>query len=147
MYSLKIIKPIKKMSLNDIRYFIFEKFYKWIRFSKEDTYYSSKRLKRKYLLLFTNKLKEKVPDPRNAKEHYESFVKKKNKNSVKQPKSFDIVHKKLDITEHPKTSHKLSKIIRKGEKADSNSSLYSDTKKCKFFERKKYKNNKTRTFF
>ena len=38
---------------------------------------------------------------------------------------------KLDIAEHPKTSHKLSKTIRKGVKVDSNNSLYSDTKKVK----------------
>ena len=35
--------------------------------------------------------------------------------------------------EHSKTSHKLSKTIRQAEKLDSNSSLYSDTKKVKFF--------------
>ena len=39
------------------------------------------------------------------------------------------------------------KTVRKGEKVDSNSSIYSDTKKCKFFERKKCKNNKTSTCF
>ena len=43
-----------------------------------------KRLKRKDLLLLANKLIEKVPDPRNAKEHYESFLRKKNRKSVKQ---------------------------------------------------------------
>ena len=30
-----------------------------------------KRLKRKDLLLLANKLIEKLPDPRNAKEHYQ----------------------------------------------------------------------------
>ena len=43
-----------------------------------------KRLKRKDLLLLANKLIEKVPDPRNAKEHCESFLRKKNRKSVKQ---------------------------------------------------------------
>ena len=38
-----------------------------------------KRLKRQNLLLLTNKLIEKVHDSRNAKEHYQSFIKKKNK--------------------------------------------------------------------
>ena len=38
--------------------------------------------------------------------------------------------------------------IRQAEKVGSNSSLYSDTKKKrKCFERKKYKNNKMRTWF
>ena len=37
-----------------------------------------KSLKRKDLLLLANVLIEQVPDPHNAKEHYESFLKKKN---------------------------------------------------------------------
>ena len=95
-----------------------------------------KRLKRKDLFLLPNKLIEKVPDPRNAKEHYESLLGKKSRKSVKQskiithqPKTFDTVDIKSDITEHPKTSHKLSKSIRQAEKVSSNSSLYSDTRK------------------
>ena len=40
-----------------------------------------KQLKRKDLLLLANKLIEKVPGPRNAKQHYELFLRKK---SVKQ---------------------------------------------------------------
>ena len=51
------------------------------------------------------------------------------------------------VTEYPKTSHKLSKTIRQTEKVGSNSFLYSDTKKWKFFKQKKCKNNKTRAFF
>ena len=58
---------------------------------------------------------------------------KKNRKSVKQseiityqPKTFkipNIVDTKSVIAEHPKTSHKLSKTIGKGEKVNSNSSL------------------------
>ena len=95
------------MSVNDIGDFIFENYYKQIGFSKEDSYYSMKPLKRKDLLLLANKLIEKVPDPHNAKEHYESFLRKKNRKSVKQseiitykPKTFDTVDVKSDITEH-----------------------------------------------
>ena len=89
---------------------------------------------------------KKVPDFRNVKEHYQSLIRKKNKKPVKeskiityQPKSFgnpNIFDKKSVITEHPKASHKLSKTIRQAEKVfqvDSNSSLYSDTKKVKIF--------------
>ena len=64
-------------------------------------------------MLFPNKLIEQVPDPHNAEEHYESFLRKKSRKSVKQseiityrPKTFDTVDIKSDITEHPKTSHK-----------------------------------------
>ena len=93
-----------------------------------------KRLKRKDLLLLANKLVEKLPDPRNYKEHYASFLGKKSRKSIKQseiityqPKTFDTVDIKSDIKEHPKSSQKLPKTIRKAEKVDSNSSLYSDT--------------------
>ena len=93
--------------------------------------------------MLANNLIEKIPDPCNAKEHCQSFIGKKNTKSVKQseiisylPKTLEnpnIVDVKSVITEHPKTSHKLSKIVRKAEKVGSKSSLYSDTKKVKNF--------------
>ena len=46
----------------------------------------------------------------------------------------NIIDIKSVITEHPKTSYKLSKTTRLAEKVDSNSSLYSDTEKWKFFK-------------
>ena len=102
--------------------------------------------------MLASKLIKNIPDSRNAKEHYESSLRKKNRESVKQPeiityepKTFETVDIKSDIIEHPKASHKLSNTIRKGEKVDSNNSLYSDTEKCKFLEQKKSKNNKTGT--
>ena len=56
-----------------------------------------------------------------------------------QPKTFEnpnIVDIKPVIAEHPKTSYKLCKTIKKGEKVGFNRSLNSDTKT--FFERKEY---------
>ena len=113
--------------------------YKRIVFFKESSYYSMKCLKIIYLLLLANKLTEKIPNL----QHYESFLRKKNRKSIKQleaityqPKTFEnpnITDIKSVITEHPKTSHKLSKTIKKGKKVGSNSSLYSDTKKCESF--------------
>ena len=50
------------MSANDSRDFIFENYYKRIGFSKKDSYHSLKRSNKKDLLLFANKLIEKVPD-------------------------------------------------------------------------------------
>ena len=44
MYILNIAKAIKKMSVNEIRDFIFENYYKLIAFSIENSYYSMKRL-------------------------------------------------------------------------------------------------------
>ena len=72
------------MSINEIKALIFENYYKQIGFSKESSYYSMKRLKRKDLILFANKLIENIPDPRNAKKHYQSLIRKKNRKSVKQ---------------------------------------------------------------
>ena len=93
-------------------------------------------------LLLANKLMEEIPDPLNAKEHYQSRIRKKNTKSVEITETFEnpnIVDIKSVITEHPETSHKLSKTIRQAEKLGSNSSWYSDTKKWKFFKRKKCK--------
>ena len=45
-----------------------------------------KLLKRKYFLLFATKLTEEIPDPCNAEEQYQSFIREKNTKSVKQSK-------------------------------------------------------------
>ena len=99
-----------------------------------------KCLKRKDLLLLANKLIDKVPDPRNAKEDYELFLQKKSRKSVKQseiityePKTFNTFDVKSDITEHSRTSHKLSKSIRQAGKVSFNSSFFSETKKSENF--------------
>ena len=107
--------------------------------------------------MLAKKLIEKIPDTRNGKEHYETFIGKKNTKSVKQseiityqPKSFWKPRHcwfKSVITEHLKTLYELSKTISHAEKLGSNSSLYSDIKKEKFFKLKKCKNNKTSTCF
>ena len=72
MYTLNIIKAIKKVSVTDMFIFIyesyifenfeiftFENYYKGIEFSKESNYYSIKYVKRKGLSLIANKLIEK----------------------------------------------------------------------------------------
>ena len=81
---------------------------------------------KKDLLLISNKLIKIIPDPRDAKEHYKSFIIKENRKSVKQseittyqPRIFqnsNIVDIKSIITEHPKTSHKLSETIRQAKR-------------------------------
>ena len=47
------------------------------------------RLKREDLLPLANKLIQKVPEPHNTKEHYESCLRKKRRKSVKQPEIFN----------------------------------------------------------
>ena len=76
---INIASAIKKMSINELRDFIFENHYKRIGFFKERSYDSKKRFLKKDLLLVPNKLMENILDPRNAKEHYQSFIRKKNK--------------------------------------------------------------------
>ena len=46
MYILNIANDIKKMSINGLRNFIFENYYRQIRFSKENSYYSIKHQKK-----------------------------------------------------------------------------------------------------
>ena len=153
---LNITKVIKKMSINVIRDFIFENYYKHIEFFKESSYYLMKHLKKQDLLLLANKLIENITDHHNAKEHYQSFIRKKNRKSVKQseiityqPKSFGNVDIISVITEHPKTSHILSKTIRKAEKVGSNSDIWYIVvqKKSENFLSEKNIKNKTETCF
>ena len=74
MYILNIAWAIK----NEFK--DFEKYYKRIGFSEENSYYSMKHLKKK--LFLANKLIEKITDSRNAKEHYQSFIRKNPTKSV-----------------------------------------------------------------
>ena len=101
MYILNIASTIKKMSVNELIVVIFGNYCKRIGFVKERSYYLMKRLTKKDLLFLATKLTEKIPDPGNAKEHYQSFIRKKTKKSVKQSK---IVNIKSVTTVHPKTS-------------------------------------------
>ena len=81
-----------------------------------------KLLKKKDLLLLANKLIEEILDPCNAKEYYQSIIKKKNKKSANeteiifyQTKAFEhpkIVGIKSIITELSKSSYELPKNIR-----------------------------------
>ena len=50
IYILNIAKAIKKTSINEIKDFIFENYYKRIGFSKESSYYSMKPLKKKIIV-------------------------------------------------------------------------------------------------
>ena len=72
-----VARAIKEMPVNEIRDLIFENYYKWIGFSKENSYYSMKRLKDIYIcLLLAKKLIEKISDHSNVTEHYLQFIKK-----------------------------------------------------------------------
>ena len=64
-------------------------------------------------------------------------IRKAIRNNHFQPKAFDAVDIKSDITEHPETSQNLPRTIRQAEKVSSNNSLYSDTKNRANFLNKK----------
>ena len=49
MYIINITSALKKMTVNELRHFIFENYYKRIEFVK-DSYYSIKHLKKKYVV-------------------------------------------------------------------------------------------------
>ena len=55
MYTLNIARARKKMSVNEVIDFIFGNDHKRSEFSKESSYYSMKRLKKKGLFLLANK--------------------------------------------------------------------------------------------
>ena len=75
------------MSVNEIRDFISENYYKRTGFSKENNYYSKEHLKKKERFIVACKqINGKIPHTRNAKEHYQSFIRKKNTKLVKQTK-------------------------------------------------------------
>ena len=79
MCILNIASNIKKMTVIEFRDFILENYYVRIGFVKESSYYSTKRLKKRFLLLLATKLLEKIADPSNANEYYNSYLKRKNK--------------------------------------------------------------------
>ena len=68
------------MSANEIRDFIFENYYKQIGFCKENSYHAMKPLKKKRFIVACKQINRKIPDPCNAKEHYQSFNRKNPQN-------------------------------------------------------------------
>ena len=116
MHILNIASAIKKMTVHELRNFIFENYYKRNGFVKESSYYSIKRLKKRFAIA-CDQIDRKVVDPTNAEEYYNSYLKRENTKLVKQSKVITQQQKTLenpnivDIKsigkEHPKTSCKL----------------------------------------
>ena len=59
MYILNIDSAMKKMTVNELRDFIFEDYYKRIGFVKESGYYSMKHLKKKRFVVACNQVNRK----------------------------------------------------------------------------------------
>ena len=126
------------MTIKELKNFIYENYYRQVWFPKESNHYSIKYQRKKDLLWLAIKLTVKIPDATNAKLNYQFYVKRENTKLVGQSEititnnySTTVDIKSVTI-EHPKTSHKLSKTMRQGEKKSytgfcksSNSPLYS----------------------
>lgn len=52
----------KKLIVKDLREFTYGNYYKQIGITKEDSYYSLRKFRKKDLLRYASKLREKVPD-------------------------------------------------------------------------------------
>ena len=72
---------MKNRPVKEIRDLIFGNYYKAIGSTKEKSYYSMKRLKK--IVVSCKQINKKMPDCRNAKEHYQLFIRKKNRTVVK----------------------------------------------------------------
>ena len=137
---------IKKMTINYLRHFIFKKHFGRIGFSKESNIYNCLQLNQQ----------KKILDPRNAKEHYESFVRKKNTKSVKQSKIItqqlkdlenpNIAYVKSVIIEHPRTSHELSKNRRQTQKVPQIGSIFLNKKESEKGTFKKFARSRFQRF-
>ena len=57
-HIFSIVGAIKKMTIKELKDFVYEKYYEWVRFIKESTYYSTKHQRRSFLS-FATKLIEK----------------------------------------------------------------------------------------
>ena len=68
-----------KVTIKELKDFIFENYYRQIEFTKEKSYYSMKHQKKKDLLLLATKLIEKKPNASNAKNIINHFLKTKIK--------------------------------------------------------------------
>ena len=82
------------MSVNEIREFILENFYKRIVFSRENSYYLMKRLKRNDLLLLANKLTEKIPDQSEKVSSSRSLYSDKKSENFLNEKNIKITEQK-----------------------------------------------------
>ena len=54
MYILNILNAIKKITIKEITNFIYEKYYRRVKFPRENSYYSIKHQKKKEFLLLAN---------------------------------------------------------------------------------------------
>ena len=71
MNILNTARAIKRMSANEIRYFILETIINKLDFPNKNLLFNETLQKKKDLLLLAIKLIEKIPDPCNAEKSYQ----------------------------------------------------------------------------
>ena len=76
MYIPNIGSPIKRMTVNEVNDFIFENYYKQIRFPKRKQLLFRETFEKK-ICYYLQKLIEKMLDPTNANQYY---LKRKTQN-------------------------------------------------------------------
>ena len=69
MYILNILSAIKKMTIKELRNFIFENYYREIGFIKGNNCSMKHEKKKDLLLLATKLIEKKIPDVSNAKKY------------------------------------------------------------------------------
>ena len=69
MYILNFVSAIKKMTIKELKNFIYENYDRRIGFPVENSYCSMKQKKKDLLLLATKSI-EKIPDATNDKQYY-----------------------------------------------------------------------------
>ena len=132
---MHILPTIRNMTIKELKDFIYENYYRQFRFLKEKSYYSMKHQKKKDLLLLATKLIVKITDAINAKQYYQSYLKRNTDKTFENP---NIVDKKSVTIEHPKIIiRQVEKVFQVGSGKSCDSTLYSETKKGKNFLIKK----------
>ena len=76
MYILNIASAVQKISFYEVGNFIFKNYYERITFSKENSFYSMKCLKKRFVVA-GKQINRKIHDPRNFKPHCQSFIRKR----------------------------------------------------------------------
>ena len=119
------------MAIKELKDFIFENYYRWIRFTKERIILLKKPLfneisEENIFVIACNLYNRKINNTYrivtqniiNLIWRNNTKLVKRSKVSTQRPKTIEnpsIVDKKSVITEHRKTSHKVSKAVRQAE--------------------------------
>ena len=98
MYILDTVRAIKKMSVNEIRDFIFKNYFKRIEFSMKNSYYSMKRLKKHKKCKNAKKCKNNKTSTCENKTKYDTFYSSSKAEIIINKSDTDDVFQSIYIT-------------------------------------------------